>query len=1218
MKKNASSNEAGSAFGGNPLLPAIRPDDLNGRYQRLYRASVPKLLLMMKLLSLFLVIALLSGYVKGTAQNVTLSGKDLTLKQVFRVIEKQTSYVVFGKEDFFSKSKPVTLNVRDLPLSALLEKVLKDQGISFELDASTLSIVLSRIPAPLADRIDLLSLETPRILVTGTIVDTLGNPLSGASVQVKGRAGGVVSDKLGRFFLEAKEKDRIVVSFVGYEKYEFPVGKGEGNWVIVLRPSQDRMENVEVVSNGYQQLPKERATGSFTVINREMLNRSTGPDILTRLEGITNGLLFNRTVAQGEDVGEFQLESRGRATIMSESTPLIVLDNFPFEGNIRDINPNDVESVTVLRDAAAASIWGARAGNGVIVITTRQGNYNRKAEISISATTNIFSKPDLFYDRRFMPSEMVMQIEKEKFERGDWLGDENLKFSFSPYAELLIKRRDHLISEEDFLAEEQRMKNTDVRNDALKYLYRNALQQQYSMNINGGSNVNKYFFSVGYDKIRSAMVGDDDRRLTLNMQNSFKPVKNLEITTRLTYTRTNANKNAFNITDLGTSRSGLRPYTRLVDENGKPVAVERNIRTATTDEAEAAGMLPWHFSPLEEIGLSDNTATGSFLNLLGNVRYQLMEGININATYQYTESNNSGREYYAPETYYVRNLVNLYTQPNGTMPVPYGGILSLSNPLQQVQHSGRIQVNGQRNFGEHDIAVLGGAEIRQSVDQSFPGSILYDYDEDLGVGTSRMDFTKTYLLYTSSGATIPGPDQNTYYKIDRYLSYFANASHTFRSKYILSGSARWDGSNLFGVKTNQKGTLLWSAGASWELSAEDFFKAKWVDYLRLRSTYGSSGNVNKGVSAYPVIDYSASSFVDPNLERYASITSPGNPSLKWERVATFNIGVDWSVFNRRVSGSLEFFTKKANDLIGDAFIPPSTGIGSANNQIRSYRFNYAALRTNGIDLQVTTKNLVGPLKWQTTWIVNFAKDKVTDYYNSGTLLGVNYVGLYGFQTPLEIGRSVSGIYAFPWNGLDPSNGRVKLLKDGQSTTDYAGYLASVKPGDMVYAGVTSPVYYGSILNNLEWKRLQLSILLTWKAGYVYRRSTLFPGMEYEGIGSFHADILQKWKKPGDELVTNVPAGGGLNGYDRNEATVYMYSNSLIARGDHIAIQDINLSYSVMPGNRMSGVFKSARIFLYARNLGFLWKADRNNVDPSMPNARYPQPKQFSAGVQLAF
>ncbi len=426
----------------------------------------------------------------------------------------------------------------------------------------------------------------------------------------------------------------------------------------------------------------------------------------------------------------------------------------------------------------------------------------------MTANTTVFSKPDLFYDRRFMPSEMVMKIEKEKFERGDWLGDEDLKFSFSPYAELLIKRRDQLISEAAFLAEEQRMKNTDVRNDALKYLYRNALQQQYSMNISGGSNVNKYFFSVGYDKSRSAMTGDDDRRLTLNMQNAFKPLKNLEITTRLTYTRTNANKNAFNITDLGNGRSGLRPYTRLVDENGKPVAVERNLRTATVEEAAANGLLPWHFSPLEEIGLSDNTTTGSFLNLLGNVRYQLTEGINLNATYQYTESNASGREYYSPETYYVRNLVNLYTQPNGTKPIPDGGILRLSGPVQQVQHSGRLLLNGQKKMGEHAIAFLGGAEIRQSVDESFPGSVLYDYDEDLGTGTSRMDYIKTYLLYTSSGASIPGAEENTYHRIDRYLSYFANASHTFQSRYILSGSARWDGSNLFGVKTNQKGTLL--------------------------------------------------------------------------------------------------------------------------------------------------------------------------------------------------------------------------------------------------------------------------------------------------------------------------------------------------------------------------------------------------------------------------
>lgn len=1171
-----------------------------------------KILLVMKLTIFLLLISFFTVWGKGNAQQVTLSGKQLSLQHVFSAIEKQTGFVTMANEGIFSDSRPVSLNVTAMPLPALLDLVLKDQHIRYNIQGKTIFLSQTVPPAPAQA-----APPPPPVYVYGRVIDTLGNPLEGATVQVKGKSGGIATDKTGFFNIAAEIGDKIIVSFVGYLKMEFVADGKPEEKVVVLRVVQTGISEVSIVSNGYQQLPKERATGSFTYISREMINRSPGPDILSRLEGITNGLLFNRTSAEGEEVGEFRLESRGRATIMSEASPLIVVDNFPFEGNIRDINPNDVESVTILKDAAAASIWGSRAGNGVIVITTRQGAYNRKAQISFSANTAFSRKPDLFYDNRFMPAPMVMQMQKDKWLRGDWAMDEDGMIAFSPYVELLIKQRDHLISEEEFLRQENKMKNTDIRSDALKYLYQPSLEQQYALSINGGSNVNKYFFSMGYDKMRSTMVGDDNNRLTLSMQNAFRPIPALEINTRIRYSKSKANKNAFSMTDLSSTTVGLQPYTSLVDEFGNPVKIEYQVRTSVVDSAEKNGLLPWHFNPLEEVRLADNTTSSSYLDLLGNVRYEFVKGINLDATYQYTEQQSSSRSMYGKETYFVRHMVNNFTQADGSRPVPYGGILKLGSPTQYVQHSGRLQINGMKDIGDHALAFLAGGEVRQTVDESFPESILYNYDADRGVGTSRMDFVKSYKYYTSWGSgSIPGPNERTYYKIDRYLSYFGNGSYTYQSKYVASGSARWDGSNLFGVKTNQKGTLLWSAGASWNLYAEPFFTVKWVDQLRLRATYGSSGNVNKSVSTFPVIDYSVATFMPPGLEPYAGITSPGNPSLRWEQVKTLNFGADWSVLKGRISGSIEYFTKQSNDLIGDAFLPPSTGINSMNNYIAQYRYNYAALSTRGIDLQVTTKNLDGRLKWQTTWLFNYAADKVKRYYNSETLNGNAYVGYLGYQVPLEIGRSTTGIYAYPWHGLDPENGRVLIYKDGQKSGDYAGYMAGLRPDDMVYAGVTSPPFYGSVLNNLEWKRLQLSMLLSWKAGYVFRRSSLFPGMEYLGSGFYHADLLKKWKQPGDEKVTYVPSGGGLAGYDQSEGNIYLYGEQLISKGDHIAIQDISLNYAIPTGKKTPSLLKSARVYLYIRNLGFLWKADGGNIDPTTPNARYPQAMQFNTGIQL--
>lgn len=1173
---------------------------------------------------IFLVATMLQVSAASYAQKLTYSKKGATLEEIFSQISTQTGYEVLYSPDLVDVSKKLDVNYKNAELKKVLDELLDKRMYKYKIDQKNILVSKSAFqspqdnPAPKNPQQKVKDRETLLYTIHGSVVDSAFQPLPGAIIKIKGTKAVYVAKSDGMFIIKGlSEAVTLTVSMVGYVTQEVEVPVNISYFLqISLKTAVGALNQVSIVSNGYQQLPKERATGSFTHITREMLNRSTGSDILTRLEGITNGLMFNRTVAEGENVEQFKLESRGRATIMSESSPLIVLDNFPFEGNIRDINPNDVESVTILKDAAAASIWGARAGNGVIVITSRRGTYNRKTEVSFSANTAITPKPDLFYDRNYMPSALVMEVQKARFLRGDFGADEYGMTSFSPYGELLIKQRDQLISEADFLKEEQLMQNADIRRDALKYLYQNSVLQQYAFNVNGGSNVNQYFFSVGYDKSKAGMVGNDNQRLTLNIQNTFKPFKALEFNTRLGYTRSKASNNAFNMTDISSGTSGLQPYTRLVDEAGNPLAIEWNIRPFVLEGALKKGMLPWQFVPLDEMKISDRTSASTMLNLQGSMRYQVVQGLSVDATYQYMESKDQSRRYDLPESYYVRNLVNNFTQTDGTSPIPYGGILMSGSPSESIQHSGRVMLNAQKQIRESLLSLLGGAEIRQSIRQSFPGSVLYNYDEDLGVGTSRLDFMKRYQLYSSWGdARVPGPAEEIYYRTNRDLSYFGNASYTLKSKYILSGSARWDGSNLFGVKTNQKGTLLWSAGASWDISSENFFKPGWLDHLRIRSTYGSSGNVNKDVSTFTVIDYSASAYRDPNLERYASISSPGNPSLRWEKVTTWNTGVDWSVFNNRLSGSLEFFTKKSTDLIGDAFIPPSTGINSENFQISAYRYNYASMMTKGIDLQLITKNIQGRMNWQTTWFFNFARDKVTNYYNAPTSNGLDYVG---YNVPLDIGRSVSGIYALPWHGLDPTNGKVIIYKDGERTTDYADYIANIKPVDMVYAGVTNPPYYGSILNSVDWKRFQFSILLSWKAGYIYRRSSAFPGMEYGTNLNYHVDLLNKWQKPGDELHTNVPAGGGIAGYNQNEASAYMLSEALISKGDHLAVQDLNFSYTLQPGKKENPAFKYIRLYTYIRNLGFLWKADRNSVDPTSPSARYPQPIQYNLGMQVTF
>ena len=274
------------------------------------------------------------------------------------------------------------------------------------------------------------------------------------------------------FYLEnIDDKAVLIISFTGYQSREIPVAKDLGPIKLALR--EDKLDEVEIMVNtGYQTLPKERATGSFTQINNELFNRSTSGNVLDRLEGVTNGMLFTRKGLTKENLsGSPEIRIRGVNTILGSKSPLIVVDNFPYNGDINQLNPKDIESVTILKDAAAASIWGALAGNGVIVINTKSGQYNQRAIVSFNSNIVLEDKPDLFYSQNYLPASTVMDIQKEMFIRGSYF---RLDFQRIPlYPELLYKLQDKLITQEQFDAKDAWYRNNDLRQDWSDMFIRN-------------------------------------------------------------------------------------------------------------------------------------------------------------------------------------------------------------------------------------------------------------------------------------------------------------------------------------------------------------------------------------------------------------------------------------------------------------------------------------------------------------------------------------------------------------------------------------------------------------------------------------------------------------------------------------------------------------------------------------------------------------------------
>lgn len=1044
-------------------------------------------------------------------------------------------------------------------------------------------------------------LYAQRVLV-GVVSDTEGNPLSRASVRYihSGRTAATAQD--GSFTLPAvQQADTLLVSFVGYLNQRLPITPGESGAIRIILESDPNALQEVVVSTGYYKVPKERATGSFEHVDNRLLNRSVSTNILQRLEGVVSGLQF----VEPQTSDAMGVRVRGLSTIEADSRPLIVVDNFPYEGDLNTINPNDVESVTVLKDAAAASIWGARAGNGVIVVNTKNGQYNQSAQISVNANVTIGQKPDLLYSQNYLPAATVMDIQQELFGRNAYR-EQNQTY-IPRYVELLIKQRDGLISEADFAKKEAFMRQTDLRRDAMAYLYRPSVNQQYSVGVRGGGDNYRYGLSAGYDRGISNVIGDGTNRLNLSLQNTFRIRPNFELSGTVWYTDQQGTDNGIAYNDLFFSLSRSDIYDALLGTDGKPAVTGSQFREAFRERALDDGLLDWMYRPLDEQRLLDNTSGSKEFRLNGGVRYGIVKGLNFNANYQYTAGDGWSRSYLDPDSYYVRDYVNRFTQTDGTMPVPFGGILDIGKPSNHRTHSGRAQLDFDREIGNrHRIVALAGMEARQRILETTPALRIYNYDIEVGTGTTDLDFRQSYPTRPQGSARIQNvasaaeaPERTT----DRFLSYFGNLSYSYEKRYVLSGSLRWDGSNLLGVKTNRRGTALWSVGGSWNVSDEAFFDIGAIPYLRLRATYGSAGNIDKSQSHHPTISVGTNSITGL---RQSSLSHPGNPSLRWEQVNTFNGGIDWRLLGNRVNGSIEYYNKQAKNLLGNNAIDPTIGVGA------NFKINYANLMTDGWDLQVDTRNLVGRFKWNTTWIFSYTRNRVTHYEGPESTVSQHFSG-----NPVKEGESVDLLYMIPWYGLDPAVGLPIVYVDGEPTTDYSTpYYNHFSVDELLVGGVRVPPLFGSIRNELSWRGIEVSALISFKTGYVFRRNSIAPGYEYMvTTPMYHMDYFKRWQKPGDERITGVPAY-------QTDAThaglYYLQSEALVTRGDHIRLQDISVSYT-FPDKYVRRIkARNLRIYTYARNLGILWKANDNGIDPDYTNADYVAPCTWAFGAQINF
>ncbi|SEW17466.1 SusC/RagA family TonB-linked outer membrane protein [Chitinophaga arvensicola] len=1159
------------------------------------------------------------------AQPVTANLQQVPAEKAFAVIQQQTGYEFLYNNELVQKAGRINFSVKQASLETALQQCFSQIPFTWKMVDKTIIIT----PQPVAT-------AAAEYTINGKVLSADSRkPLAGATIRVKGTDKGATSNASGAFSITtAMQHPLLQVSFLGYISKEV---RADDDLVIYLEEDKQKLSEV-VVTTGYVTLPKERATGSFSQVDKSQLDKRITTNIIDKLEGLSTGLAFSRSVTSDKP----KLSLRGRSTLFSEDQPLIVVNGFPIEGDLNTIDPDDVESITILKDAAAASIWGVRAANGVIVITTRQGKFNQRPTVELRSNFVFGSKPD-YSQLHLMSTSDYIDAQQILFKAGRY----NTMFSPSsrqpiPEAVQIWKdEKDGKITSDVATQRINALRGIDILNDYSRLFTRNTLTQQYQLNVSGGSENMQYYVSAGYDKNANYMVGNNYERFTLNTSNTVRVTKKMELSIAGQLTQGNTS-NPFDVTGsspfdiISGSRSAQMvssqipsPYTRLVDDNGNALTVPWFYNDAFKQQGYKRGFVNMDYAPLTEFQLMNRQLKSMAVNVRLGVNYELAKGLNLDLKYNLEKNNGSDRNLQNQNSFMVRDNVNLFseTMPDGELVrhLPLGDILTLAkNDLTAQTFRGQLNFN--RNWqGKHMIAAIAGAESREILREGNTQR-LFGYNDrtlqfaDVDMVTQFPD----YYGFTNSIGSMLGVGIPVSYVKDRFISYFSNASYTYLNRYTLSASGRVDGSNLFGVQRNRRLNPLWSVGAAWQVQRESFFHATWVDMLKLRATYGFNGNINKTATAYTTANLMPSGENATSFIPYGNIINPANPNLRWEKVGQINLGADFALFQERLNGSIEYFNKRAQDLFGNAFLAPSTGFNSISS-------NIAAMRTNGWELKLDSRNLsTADFRWNTTFMLSVAKDKVTKFYNSGSALNPGMFLLFGGRDdddranylPVE-GYPLFGIWAYPWGGLDAKGNANIIGPDGKLISDRfeAGRIYD-NIYKMKYMGAVNPPVFGSLANTFSYKQLSLTVNVLYKFGHYFRRSdlgyyTLFAAYQ-RGPDSFK----DRWKQAGDEKKTDIPAFTGVRNQDRVNNDFYQYSDVNVEKADHVRLQDVLLSYDITKQSFHSLPVSRITLYAQASNLGIIWRANKYGLDPDYAPQTFssvmPPVRTLAIGAKVGF
>ena len=1177
----------------------------------------------------------------GFAQTggLTLNYQDSSLENVLREIERKTSYEFIYSPDDFNLGRKITLQSNDESIESILDKIFKGTDVTYVILDDQIVLKKNGEGTSVGPR------KALQRNIKGSIKDEAGLPLSGVAIIVTGEERGTFSDFDGNFEIQAKEGDILLFKYLGFGDVEIVVTE-EDTYEVTLKESSFQLQGVELVSNGYQQISKERVTGSFEKVDEKILGAKVAQDVLSKIEGEVAGLLFDGSGFRNGG-NETRITIRGSNTFQGDQAPLIVVDGFPLEGeptrgpdepdfgfiNTSTVNPNDIESISVLRDAAAASIWGIRAANGVIVITTKKGRKNQKLTTRASFNTSITNEVD-YTSSPFPGSRDQIDVIREILEvtGNDRFGVANLPDGtfregnlreLNPAVEVLLLQRRGDISAVEAASRLEALESRDFRRE-VRLLTRPQIFNQYNFGISGGGENYSFNTSLLYNTNANTVIGDDATQIVINTGGIFNFSDKLKVRSNINYTRSKANI-GFAGADAATLINQESLLSRIVDDNGNRVPMQglagvQALAPASqvgSDLALAQGFpYPLTFNTLDEIDNNNNVNRSNNIRLQAALDYNISEDLTATASYQYEMNQARNQQVFNENTFVVRSLVTQFAQLDETtgrptdFAIPLGGFLDV-NTQESRSFTGRLQLNYDKTFkdGLHSLTALAGYEIRRTVLESNTVNRVFGFDERTLLGIP-VDLTTTFpLAIDDNGGSelIPNRSPNgsgLLFEENRFLSYYANAAYTFNNTYTLTGSIRLDDTNLFGASDEFRNIPLFSVGARWNLLQDFFYDSGVVNGLNLSASFGRTGNVARGSTPFLVGNIAQEMNLFNN--RSAVIASPPNPFLRLERTSSFNLGLDFDFFtSNRVSGSVEYYRNESTDLLANLAVNSTLGM---NNNTQ----NVGALTNEGVNAVLSVVAIdTEDFKYTTTGNFSFNVNTVTksdvNPNDVNNLLGGGI--LEGFDR--------NTIFSLNYAGLD-FEGAPQYVAADNTITDFTD--RPLQAEDLIDSGTTVPRFFGSWINEFSYKNLTLRTLTTFRADYVFRADPE-SGLIFDPGTVVQSPTLnagrgaaQRWRRPGDENLTRVPRIPTLEEVFEDRFNLFPFADDHIARADHIRLNQVILSYAFPEKFLKNTGLQSLNIGLQADNVA-VWNFNRFDVDPE---AFIERPLTLSLQISTSF